>query len=313
MISGKAYGKLANRKNLLLVVVLVLSLLGGTVWAQVTASITGTLKDTSGAVVPGATVTVKHLESGLTRTAETDLNGGYTVPSLPVGPYELTVEKPGFKQQVRRGITLVVGQQAVVNLTLEVGNVPQVVEVTAEAPLVNTTLSSTSGLVGEKQVKDLPLNGRSFDQLLMLNVGITNYTAAGSVNGNLFSVAGRRTDENRFLLNGVEYVGADQTGGWVTPFGASGKLLGVDAVREFNLVQHTYGAEYGKRAGGQVSVVTSSGTNQMHGSLFEYLRNSALDARNFFDQQGVPPFKRNQLGGALGGPLKKDKFFLFGN
>jgi carboxypeptidase family protein len=295
------------------VLLLVASLLASDAWAQVTASLTGTLKDTSGAVVPGVTVTIKNLESGLTRTAETDASGSYNAPSLPVGQYEVSAEKPGFKQQVRRGITLAVAQQAVVNLTLEVGEVEQQVTVTAAAPLVNTTLSPTSGLVGEKQVKDLPLNGRSFDQLLTLTTGTTNYTTNSSRAA--FSVSGRRPEESRFLLNGVDYVGANAPGQPVGPTGASGQLLGVDAVREFNVVAHTYGTEYGKVAGGQVSIVTTSGTNQLHGTAFEYLRNSKLDARNFFDQPiglRIPPFKRNQFGGALGGPLKRDKLFLFG-
>ena len=129
--------------------------------------------------------------------------------------------------------------------------------------------------------------------------------------GNTFSVDGRRTSENLFLLNGIEYTGSSQLA--ITPGGVSGELLGIDAVREFNVLTDTYGAEYGKRAGAQVSVVTQSGTNRLHGTLFEFLRNSALDARNFFDQASVPPFRRNQFGGALGGPLKKDKLFLFGN
>jgi hypothetical protein len=285
----------------------------GAVWAQVTASITGTVRDTSGAIVPGASVTVKHLETGATRTAETDASGNYSVPSLAIGQYELSVEKSGFKQQVRSGVTLAVSQKAVVNITLEVGNVEQRVTVMAEAPLVNTTLSSTSGLVNEKEVKDLPLNGRSFDQLLTLNVGTTNHSSNYNQTGNAFSVAGKRPEQNRFLMNGVDYIGSDNSGNVILPSGASGQLLGVDAVREFNVVQHTYGAEYGKRAGGQISIVTSSGTNQLHGDAFEYLRNSALDARNFFDQNSVPAFKRNQFGGALGGPLKRDKLFLFGN
>ncbi len=294
--------------------ILFLCLSAGTVWAQVTASITGSVKDATGAIIPGATVTMKSLESGLTRTAETDANGNYNIPSLPVGQYELDAEKAGFKKQVRRGITLVVAQQAVVNLTLEVGNVEQQVTVTAEAPIVNTTLSSTSGLIGEKEVKDLPLNGRSFDQLLTLNVGTSNYTSnVQDARNNAFSVAGKRPETNRFLINGIDFIGADSSGQVITPTGASGQLLGVDAVREFNVVQHTYGAEYGKRGGGQITIVTTSGTNKLHGDAFEYLRNSALDARNFFDPQGVPPFKRNQFGGALGGPVKKDKVFLFGN
>jgi len=232
-----------------------------------------------------------------------------------VGAYEVTAEKAGFKQQVRRGLNLSVGQEAIVDLTLDVGNVIEQVTVTEAAPLVNTTLSSTSGLITEQQIKDLPLNGRSFDQLLTLNVGTIDNRS--NINNNAwtsFSVAGKRPETNRFLMNGVDYIGSNSTGQFITPSGSSGQLLGVEAVREYNVLQHTYGAEYGKRAGAQVTVVSSSGTNQVHGDLFEYLRNSALDARNFFDDTiGAPPFKRNQFGGALGGPLKKDKMFLFGN
>ena len=165
-------------------------------------------------------------------------------------------------------------------------------------------------------MKELPLNGRSFDNLITLNPGAINYSSMKSANtstsnGNTFSVAGRRPQDNLFLLNGIEYTGSSQLA--VTPGGVSGYLLGIDAVREFNVLTDTYGAEYGKRAGGQVVVVTQSGTNALHGSLFEFLRNSALDAPGIFDQGTVPPFRRNQFGGALGGPLKKDRLFLFGN
>ena len=281
-----------------------------------TATISGVVRDATGGVVPGVSVTARHSDSGLTRTVQSAEDGGYRMPSLPVGPYEVTAEKLGFKQQVRKGINLAVAQEAVVDLTLDVGAAAELVTVTEEAPLVNTTLSSTSGLITEQQVKDLPLNGRSFDQLLALNVGIANNTSnIGQGNGwTGFSVAGKRQETNRFLINGIDWVGGNSTGQFITPSGASGQLLGVEAVREYNVLEHTYGAEYGKRAGGQISIVTSSGTNQWHGTLFEYLRNSALDARNFFDQTiGAPPFKRNQFGGALGGPLKKDKMFLFGN
>src|SRR2546422_4381355 len=280
-----------------------------------TAAISGVVRDATGAVVPGATVTARHIESGLARTAVSSENGGYNVQFLPVGAYELTTELPGFKHQVRRGINLVVGQEAVVNLTLEVGAAAELVTVTDEAPIVNTTLSSTSGLINETQIKELPLNGRSFDQLLTLNVGTVDNRSNVSNNAwTSFSVAGKRPETNRFLMNGVDYLGSNSGGTYITPSGSSGQLLGVEAVREYNVLQHTYGAEYGKRAGAQVTVVSSSGTNQMHGDLFEYVRNSALDARNFFDDTiGAPPFKRNQFGGALGGPLKKDKMFLFGN
>ncbi len=280
-----------------------------------TATILGTVKDISGALIPGVSITVKHTESGLTRTVVSGERGGYNVPLLPVGPYELTTTMPGFKQVVRSGVNLVVGQEAVVDLTLEVGANAEQVTVTEEAPLVNTTTSSTSGVITEQQVKELPLNGRSFDQLITLNVGVSNATSNTLDSGawNMFSVAGKRPETNRFIINGIDWIGANATGQFITPEGASRQLLGVEAVREFNVLTDTYGAEYGKRAGGQINIVTSSGSNQLHGSAFEYLRNSALDARNFFDQTtGAPPFKRNQFGGSLGGPLKKDKMFLFG-
>ena len=284
-----------------------------------TAAMSGVVRDPTGAVIPGVAVTAKSIETGLTRATETDAAGNFNMPSLPVGQYEMTAEKMGFKQQVRSGINLVVGQQAVVNLTLEVGSLSQQVMVSAEAPIVNTTLASTSGLVSEEQIKDMPLNGRSFDQLLTLTTGTVNYSSNVGNQGNYFSVVGRRPEENEFTINGVEYIGSNSSGQPAPPYGSSGQTLGVDAVREFNLVQHSYGAEYGKRAGGHVSIVTTSGTNQLHGSAFEYLRNSALDARNFFDTASAPdptsvaPFKRNQFGGSLGGPIKRDKMFLFGN
>jgi len=270
-------------------------------------------------VVPGVTITVKHIESGLTRAAVSGETGGYNIQLLPVGPYELATDLPGFKPQVRRGISLAVGQEAVVNLTLEVGGGAENVTVTEEAPLINTTLSSTSGLITEGQIKDMPLNGRSFEQLLTLNTGTVNNNIHSG--GSSFSVGGKRTETNRFTMNGVDYVGDNATGQYIAPQGASQQLLGVDAVREYNVLGYTYGAEYGKRAGGQITVVTTSGTNQWHGAAFEYLRNSALDARNFFDRNDrngdgkadAAPFKRNQFGGSLGGPIIKDKMFVFGN
>src|SRR3989454_1319113 len=280
-----------------------------------TATILGTVKDGSGALVPGVSITVRHTESGLTRSLVSGERGAYTVPLLPVGAYEITTTMPGFKQVVRSGINLVVGQEAVVDLTLEVGAAAETVTVSEEAPLVNTTTSSTSGLITEQQVKELPLNGRSFDNLITLNVGISNATSNTLDSGawNMFSVSGKRPETNRYTINGIDWVGGSATGQFITPNGASRQLLGVEAVREFNVLTDTYGAEYGKRAGGQITIVTSSGTNQLHGSVFEYLHNSALDSRNFFDDTiGTPPFKRNQFGGALGGPLKKDKMFLYG-
>jgi len=283
--------------------------------AQVSAEISGRVDDATGSAVGGVTITVKSVETGATRSVVSDADGNFRVLSLPVGQQELKAEKAGFKSIVRTGINLVVGQEAVANLQLDVGELVQQVTVVAEAPVVNTTTSSVSGLVSEREIKDLPLNGRSFDNLIALNPGAISY-GLKSLNtitsmGNTFSVSGRRPLDNIFLLNGVEYTGSSQLS--VTPGGVSGELLGIDAVREFNVLTETYSAEYGKRAGAQVTVVTQSGTNLLHGSLFEFLRNSALDARNTFDQGFVPPFRRNQFGAALGGPIKKDRLFLFGN
>jgi len=248
--------------------ILVLVQNSGPAWAQVAATISGTVTDASGGGVPGATVTVKSLETGVTRAVTTDEGGSYRAFSLAVGPQEVRAEKTGFKTALRTGINLVVGQEAVVNLQLEVGELVQQVTVSAEVPLVNTTTAPVSGLVGERQVKDLPLNGRSFDNLLTLNAGAINYSSmktssqTSTSNGSTFSVAGRRPLENLFLLNGIEYTGSSQL--VVTPGGVSGSLLGIDAVREFNVVTDTYSAEYGKRAGAQVSIVTQSGTNELH-------------------------------------------------
>jgi len=284
--------------------------------AQVSAAISGRVLDPTGAAIAGATVTVKSLETGASRTVTTNDLGYYTVVGLPLGPQEVTAEGRGLSMATPIRVTLVVGQEAVVDPVLALGSLPTHVDVTDQTPLVNTTTAAVSGVVGEQQIKDLPLNGRSFDNLITLNPGAVNYSAMKSAgtstsNGNTFSVDGRRSYENLILLNGIEYTGSSQLA--VTPGGVSGELLGIDAIREFNALTNTYGAEYGKRAGAQISVVTQSGTNRLHGSLFEFLRNSDLDARNFFDQAYVPPFRRNQFGGSLGGPVKKDRWFLFGN
>ncbi|HVO98567.1 MAG TPA: carboxypeptidase regulatory-like domain-containing protein [Bryobacteraceae bacterium] len=293
-----------------------LMILAAQSYAQVAAAISGRIEDPAGAAVSGAKVTVTSAETGAARTAVSDDAGSFSVLSLAPGPYEIQAEKAGFRAAVRTGVHLQVAQNAVVNFHLEIGEFVQQVTVAEDAPVVNTTTSAVSGVVGEREVKDLPLNGRSFDTLIALNPGTINYSSMKSANtstsdGNTFSVAGRRTSENLFLINGVEYTGSSQLA--VSPGGVSGELLGIDAVREFNVLTDTYSAEYGKRAGAQVSVVTQSGTNALHGSLFEFLRNSALDARNFLDRGFVPPFRRNQFGGALGGPVKKNRLFAFGN
>jgi hypothetical protein len=286
-------------------------------FAQTTASITGTVTDVSGAIVPQAVIGITSVGTGQTRRLVTDDRGQYAALSLAVGQYEIRAESIGFTPVVRSGITLVVGQQAVVDIQLKVGGLQEALTVSEESPLVNTTPSSTAGLIDEQQIKDLPLNGRSWDTLISLNPSTTNFTSnqsttsTGKGQGFNFSISGNREDFNLFLLNGIEYTGVSTAD--VMPGGVSGYLLGVDAVREFNVQENSYGAEYGKRPGGQVTVVTMSGSNELHGDVFEFLRNSALDARNFFAQSLNPPFKRNQFGASAGGPIKKDKTFVFGN
>jgi hypothetical protein len=287
--------------------------------AQVSASLAGVVTDTSGARIPAAAINVKNVETGAIRSTVSDDAGRYQVLALPVGEYEIRASKTGFQEQVRSGIHLAVGQEAGVDLTLRVGEVKEQVTVKEEAPIVNTTTRDISGLVGERQVKELPLNGRSYDLLLQLNPGIVNFTSqktggtgiSNSTTANNFAVSGNRPQQNIFLLNGVEYSGAAENN--MQPGGTSGMLLGVDAVREFNVQRDTYSAELGKHPGGQVIIVTQSGSNQWHGSVYEFLRNNALDAANFFDQGSAPPFQRNQFGASIGGPIRVDNTFVFAN
>jgi hypothetical protein len=301
---------------------LILLLVGGvpSAYAQIVGgTISGTVKDTTGAALSGATVTVRQIETGATRTLTTGSDGRFYAPSVPVGDYSISVALASFETEHRGGISLTVAQSLQLAFVLSVEKVQQEVVVNAEPVSVNTTTQQTSGLIDERQVKELPLNGRSYDELLTLNPATVSYTSersggigtSNSSVGNMFAIGGRRPQDNLFLLNGIEYTGASLIN--VTPGGTSGQLLGVDAVREFNVASDTYGASYGKRDGAQVSIVTTSGTNLLHGSAFEFLRNSALDARNYFDQGSIPEFQRNQFGGSLGGPIKRDKLFLFGN
>src|ERR1700689_5032987 len=288
-------------------------------FGQGETSIQGTVSDASGGSISGAAVRIKNLETGAERNQVTDEAGRYDAAALPVGHYEVRAEKSGFRSEERTGISLVVGQRETVDLVLYVGDVRQTVQVEAAPKAVSVTTDDVSGLVGERQVKELPLNGRSYDQLMTLNPGVVNYTSqraggtgtSNSVVGNMFAVSGRRPQENLFLLNGVEFTSASEINN--TPGGVSGQLLGVDAVREFAVVKDTYGAEYGKRPGAQVNIVTANGTNQFHGSAYEFLRNSALDARNFFDHGDIPHFERNVFGASAGGPIVKDKTFFFAN
>jgi hypothetical protein len=282
-------------------------------------TISGVITDSTGAALPGAAVLVHNDETGNERRLVTGPDGRYAAPSIPVGVYTVTAEHEGFAEQRRAAIALTVGQSSAVDLTLNVTGASEQITVEGSGSLVNLSTQQTAGLVDERQIKDLPLNGRSYDQLITLNPATVNYTAqrSGSVGtsnssvGNMFSISGRRPQDNLYLLNGIEYTGASLIN--VTPGGTSGQLLGVDAVREFNVVSDSYSASYGKRQGAQVSIVTAGGTNALHGSAYEFLRNSFFDARNFFDQARIPEFQRNNFGGSLGGPVRKDRLFFFAN
>jgi hypothetical protein len=286
----------------------------------ITGSIRGTVTDTTGAVVPGAMIVVFNEGTGASRSVQSDAAGRYSAPSLGLGQYRITAAIEGFQTQVRRGVVLTVGREAVVNFELQVGAVAESVEVVGEAPLVETTGSTVSALVGEREMADLPLNGRSFDQLITLDSSAANFSGYASQGvghgfGQKFTVAGMRWESNKFYQDGMEMKGASRSA--ETPGSASGLLLGVDAIREFRLLTNNYSAEYGKKAGAAVVTVTKSGTNEVHGSVFAFHRNDNLDAAKWEDTargDGLKPeFKRNNFGASFGGPIKRDKMFFFTN
>ena len=281
-----------------------------------TATVLGVVRDATGAVVPGVNLTARSTETGQTRTAVSAGDGSFRFPALPVGNYEVRVEQSGFQTAVRSGLTLAVAQEAVVNFALEVGAVTQTVEVTGEAPLVNTTSGSVGAMVGERTVAELPLNGRNFIALTLLQTGVQEspYARSDSIRwGIWFSSNGAPLRSNNYLLDGAPMIGV-YGGSAATPTGNS---LGVEGIREWRVITNSFSAEYGMSMGSQMVVVTKSGTNSFHGSLFEYLRNSALDARNFFDYKTaatprrLPSFTRNNFGASLGGPIRQDKTFFY--
>jgi outer membrane receptor protein involved in Fe transport len=287
-----------------------------------TATILGAVKDQSGAVVASATVTAKSLETGLTRAATTDQEGRYRIGELAPGSYEVQAERQGFSTQVHNNITLFIGREAALDFSLAVGNVNERVVVTSQAALVETTSPTLSGLVNNRTIQELPLNGRDVFQLTTLQTGVIStaaITGGAGLGGNAtlvgpgstkISVNGQRITANSFLLDGTSINDAFNN----TPGGLSGSFLGVDAFQEFQVVTNSYGAEYGQAGGAVINAVTKSGTNSLHGSAFEFHRNSAFDAPNFFDPNSQPPpFKRNQFGGSLGGPIIKNRTFIFGS
>src|SRR5438270_4449988 len=285
-----------------------------------TGTISGVVQDTSGAVIAGAMVTIRNVDTGTARTLTSDEGGRYIAPALPLGNYEVVGQQTGFQTEVRSGIILTVGREEVINLTLRVGQLADTVTVTAEAPVIETTTAAMSSLVDQRTIRDLPLNGRSYDQLAMLQPGVVTMGAGQASaafdfgTGARFSVTGSRAYANSFMLDGTDI--NDHANG--TPGGSAGTNLGVDGVQEFKINTLVSPAEFGRSTGGVVSAVTRSGTNNFHGAAFEFLRNNAMDSLGYFDQVShggtgsVAPYRRNQFGGALVGPIKKDRTFFFG-
>lgn len=283
------------------------------------ATLSGTVKDASGAAVPNAQVAVKNVATSTTRQVTTDAAGFYTVPNLIPGAYEVVYSATGFKTQVSSGVNLTVGAQQVLNASMTVGEISQRVEVTGEAPIVELASSAISGNVSSTVVRELPLNGRSWTDLATLSPGVNSITTQPSFSvgadrgnrgfGQQLTISGARPQQNNYRLDGVSL--NDYANG--APGSVMGGNLGVDAIREFSVLTSNYSAEYGKTSGGVINATTRSGANQFHGSVYEFLRNSVFDARNFFEQAGTAkaPFRRNQFGGAVGGPIIKDKTFFF--
>ena len=284
-------------------------------FAQATnGSVQGAVTDSSGGSVSGATVQVKNSATGVTRSVTTNAQGRYNVTDLIVGDYEAQASSTGFQTTIQRNIPVTVGGQRVVDFTLQVGQAQQTVTVEATVTTVDTTSSAVASLVEQKQIAELPLNGRNYTQLIALAPGVQQTTQAGTGTGFYgrqasFSVAGSRPEGQVFLLDNV-----DVQGFWQRGVGSAvlGTTLGVEALAEFSTQTNTYSAQFGGN-GAAINAVTKSGTNQFHGSLFEFLRNNKLDARSPFDGASVPPFRQNQFGGAVGGPIKSDKAFFFFN
>src|SRR5438093_10197240 len=285
--------------------------------AQVSGgSLSGTVTDNARAAIPNAQVTLTNVATGVTRTVVTDVAGFYTAPDLLPGSYQMTTAAPGFTTQIRTGIAVDVGAALVFNVVMQAGDPARTVQLTvSETPSAQAS-SAVGGNVSASTVVNSPLNGRDWTQLATLEAGVTGVqtgSAQGGGNsqrgfGAALSISGARPDQNNYRLDGVSI--NDYSNG--APGSVLGDNLGVDAVEQFSVLGSNYPAQYGRTTGGVINAVTRSGTNAFRGSVYEFLRNSALDARNFFDA-GIPPFKRNQFGGSLGGALRKDRTFVFGD
>ena len=287
------------------------------VYSQIVGgTLSGTVTDSSGAAIPNATIAIKNEATGVTTNATSNAQGLYSAPNLLPGTYEVTVTASGFDTKGVSNVVLAVGAQQILNLGLKVGTISEKIQVSEVAPDLQLVSSTISGVIDSGTVLQLPLNGRSWTDLAALQPGVSTIRAMVSVAspdrlgrglGVQLSVTGGRPQQNNYLLNGISINDYSNQ----SPGSILGGNLGVDAVAEFSVLTTNYSAEYGRTSGGVVSAIGRSGTNQFHGSAFEFLRNSALDARNFFDGP-IPPFRRNQFGASGGGPIRKDKTFIFG-
>jgi hypothetical protein len=283
-----------------------------------TATIVGTVHDSSGAVVPAASVTATAVDTNIQTPVRTDAAGNYVITPLKIGAYSITVEAQGFKKETRSGVTLQVQDRVRVDFNLEVGSVSETIDVSTEVPVVQTESSALGDVIGSRQITDLPLNGRDYTQLATLTTGVAKISENGggingsttATNGNAggaFAVNGTRGNLNNFMLDGIDNNSNDNAGNILR--------TNVDAIEEFKVQTSNYSAEFGRSGGAVINATIKSGTNVFHGTAFEFLRNSALDARGFFEPADQPkaPFKQNQFGGTLGGPIKKNKLFFFGD
>jgi hypothetical protein len=276
---------------------------------QITGSLRGTVVDPSGAVVQSAAVNAQQTETGLTRTAFTDRDGAYVLVELPIGHYQIRAEAKGYQKYLQEGISLDVNQTATVNVHLKLGAETEQVEVKADAQLVQSTVSSLGQTVMEREILDLPLDGRNFSQLGTLQPGVVPLTpgllqAGGPARaGQAYAVDGQRPESNNFLIDGADNVNAVDAGFVLKP--------PIDAIAEFRILTHNANAEFGRNTGSTTNIVTRGGTNSFHGAAWEFLRNDAMDASDFFSKS-VQPLKQNQFGGTFGGPILKDKTFFFG-
>ncbi len=283
------------------------------------ATLSGLVTDSSGASIPNANVGIKNVGTGEVREVSSDGQGLYSAPNLLPGSYEVSASAAGFTKVVQKGITLTVGGQQSLNISLKPGNVTDVIEVTGQQPDVQTTSSAISSTVDSRTVRELPLNGRDWTSLATLEPGVINIpnqaTTSFNANkgnrgfGNQLTDSGHRPNENSYRMNGMsinDYTNA-------APGGATGLNLGVDAVQEFSVITTGYTAEYGRTSGAVINAITKSGTNQIHGTGFFFDRDSIFDARNYFDGAKIAPFRRIQFGGSAGGPIIKDRTFIFGS